>query len=494
MAPTAFVGREPELRLLQEEWDTAGARLLILYGRRRVGKTRLVTHWLETSGVRGLYWVADPTSAVEQLRSFSQALYAFENRQPAPEAFTYANWGQALQQVARLAQTEPLAVVLDEFTYLLAGEPAIAGILRNAWDHALKSAQLFLIVSGSHIGMLQREVLAYQAPLYVRATARLRLAPLPFAATRAYFTGYRTDERVAVYGMLGGVPGCWEMFDPRIRLDANIRRQLLGRSSLLMDEPRLLLQDFVSAIHNYVAILRAIAHGYRTPKPIGDRAGLNERHISMYLRTLIATGYVERRVPVTAAAGSRLGRHYITDPFLRFYFRFLSERQAQLALGVQEQTLAELKRHLIDFIGAHTWEELCRDWLVLAGARGRLPRSGAGQIVPDQVDSAWTRNAQVEVVGINRMERTLVLGECQWGRHPADRDVLEKLVTQAAAFIPPEGRWRVRLLGFARAGWPAAARSFAQSPAGQVLAGIPPLDGVDLLDLKQVDDNLAAWA
>jgi len=488
MASTSFVGREAELQLLQEEWETPLARLLILYGRRRVGKTRLIAHWLETSGVRALYWVGDPTSAAEQLRSFSQALYAFENRQPAPEAFTYTTWGQAFQQVARLAQNERLVVVLDEFTYLLTTEPGIAGILQNAWDHSLKQTRLFLIISGSHIGMMQREVLAYQAPLYGRATAKLRLAPLPFGATRAYFPRYRTDERVAVYAMLGGVPGYWEMFDPTARLDANIRKQLLGRSGLLMDEPRLLLQDFVSDIHNYVAILRAIAHGYRTPKQIADRAGLNERHISMYLKILIATGYVERRLPVTATAASRLGRHYITDPFLRFYFRFLSERQAQLALGVQEQTLAELKKHLVDFIGTHTWEELCRDWLLQAGARGRLP------VMPDQVGSAWTRSAQVDVVGINRMERTLVLGECKWGRHPSDQDVLEKLATQAVEFVPKDGRWRVLLLGFARTGWTDAARRFAQHLAGQSLHEQTRLIGVELLDLKRIDDELAEWA
>lgn len=488
MASIPFVARASELRLLQEQWDAPAARLLILYGRRRVGKTRLITHWLETSGARALYWVADPTSAAEQLRSFSQALYAFENLQAAPDAFTYTTWGQAFQQVARLTHDERLILVLDEFTYLLMTEPGIAGILQNIWDHDLKQTRLFLIISGSHIGMMQRELLAYQAPLFGRATAKLRLPPLPFGATQAYFPRYRTDERVAVYAMLGGVPGYWEMFDPTARLDSNIRKQLLGRSSLIMDEPRLLLQDFVSDIHNYVAILRAIAHGYRTPKQIADRAGLNERHISMYLKILIATGYVERRLPITVTAASRLGRHSITDPFLRFYFRFLSERQAQLALGVQEQTLAELKKHLIDFIGTHTWEELCRDWLLQAGARGQL------QVMPDQVGSAWTRTAQMDVVGINRMEKTMILGECKWGLRPADQDVLEKLVAQAAEFVPKAGQWRVLLLGFARAGWTDAARRLARNLAGQALQGPTQWVGMELMDLKQIDDDLADWA
>jgi hypothetical protein len=288
--------------------------------------------------------------------------------------------------------------------------------------------------------------------------------------------------------MLGGVPAYWELFEPGVGLDRNIRSQFLSGINLFHDEPRLLLQDFVSEIHNYVAILRALAHGYRTPKEIAGFTGLNDRHLSMYLTNLVATGFVERRVPVTQAPSSRLGRHFIVDPFMRFYFRFLSQRQVQLALGVQEQALAEIKKHLIDFIGANTWEELCRGWLLRAGVSGRLP------FMPDQVGSTWTRKAQIDVAGINRMEKTLILGECKWDRHQIDIDVLKGLIQKTDEIVPKEGKWKVFYLGFARAGWSNAAIEYAAQVSKIKQEGSNWLGtGMDLLDLERVDEDLGQW-
>lgn len=485
-----FVGRRRELNLLQSLWESQQPELLILYGRRRVGKTRLLTRWLETSQPRALYWVAEPTSTYDQLRFFSQTLYNFANPQsPAPEGFTYANWGQAFQQIARLSQQERLAVMIDEFTYLLAAESGIAGALQNTWDHALSRSNLLLILSGSHIGLMERHLLSYQAPLYGRATSRLLLPPLPFAATREFFPNYHPDERVAVYAMLGGIPAYWERFDPQQSIDSNIRLQFLSTGSLLQDEPRLLLQDFISEAHNYVAILRAIAYGERTPKEIAGFTGLNAKHVPAYLSKLLETGFVERRIPVTDPPTSRQGRHHITDPFLRFYHRFLSRRQAQLALGVQDQALKEIKRHLLDFIGAHTWEEVSREWVLRAGGKGELP------FVPDQVGGAWNRKAQVDVVGINSMEKTIILGECKWSPRPAGRSVLKELLEKTVKILPPSGKWRVHYLGFARAGWTPEAHQFARAiSAGRSETHPYQSAGMRLVDLNQVDQDLAKWS
>jgi uncharacterized protein len=483
-----FIARERELRLLQDQWQSPNARLMILYGRRRVGKTRLVTHWIETSGVCALYWVADPTSSLDQLASFSQTLFNFEGLGAAPDNFSYGTWAQAFQQMARLAQDKRMTVVLDEFTYVLAVEPGVAGVLQNLWDQTLSQSNLFLILSGSHIGMMQRHLLSYQAPLYGRATSKLQLLQLPFAASRHFFPNYRPDERVAIYAMLGGVPAYWEQFDPDQSLDANIREQFLGGANLLQDEPRLLLQDFVSEIHNYVAILRAIANGRRTPKEIASSAGLTDKHIGMYLSHLVDIGFVERRLPVTDKETTRSGRHFIIDPFLRFYFRFLTHRQTQLALGIQDQTLAELKRHLVDFIGTYTWEELCREWLLRASGHLQLP------FLPDQVGSLWNKQAQIDVAGYNSMEKTLILGECKWDRHPMDWDVLSGLVEKTGKVLPSEGQWKVYYLGFARQGWTEPAHRFAdQAASGNWHGENWRATGMQILDLNQVDQDLADW-
>jgi AAA+ ATPase superfamily predicted ATPase len=496
----SFVGRETELQLLDRLWARPDATLLILYGRRRVGKTRLLTYWLRQSDAgktgqeqpirRVLYWVAEPSSARDQLRSFSQAVYNFANPQaPAPEDFTYANWQQAWQQVAALAQAERLALLLDEFTYLLEIDPGIAGQLQNLWDHTLSRSNLFLVICGSHLGMMLRHTLSYQAPLYGRATAQLRLQPLPFGMTARYFPGFDADERVAIYAIWGGIPAYWERLDPAATLSDNIRHELLTANNLMQAEPRLLLQDFVNEPHNYVGVLRAIANDARTQGEIAAFSGLAQGHVSQYLNILQDASFVERRVPVTQGERSRLGRYHIVDPYLRFYYRFLASRQSQLALGIQEQSLAEIKRHLRDFIGANTWEELCREWLLRASAQQTVP------MLVDQVGSAWTRAAQVDVVGVNSMAKTLVLGECKWGPEPSDRSILTQLIAKTAEIVPSQGQWQVYYLGFARAGWTDASHAFAQE-----VTSAPPTGknwracGMRLLDLTQVDQDLTAWA
>ncbi len=211
--------------------------------------------------------------------------------------------------------------------------------------------------------------------------------------------------------------------------------------------------------------------------------------IPQYLHLLSETGYVTRRVPVTQPLGSRLGRHIITDPFLRFYYRFLARRQAQLAMEVSDQALEEIERHLLVFIGTYTWEELCQEWLLRASVHDRLP------FQPDQVGGAWTKKAQVDVVGINAMEKTLILRECKWSPCPIDRDVSENLIDKTDEFVSSEGRWRVFYLGFARGGWTEEARQFAHRFNTTKIAGDNWQSvGIELITLEQVDYDLSTWS
>ena len=229
--------------------------------------------------------------------------------------------------------------------------------------------------------------------MYGRATAQLHLRPMPFGTTHSYFPGYDAAERVVFYDIFGGIPAYWERVNQNISVSDNIVRQLLTPNNMMQEEPRLLLHDFVREPQNYVAILRAIAHNARTQKEMQAYSGLAQGHVSKYLSVLQDAGFVERRIPVTQAQTTRLGRYHITDPYLRFYYRFLAERQAQLAMGIQQQALNEVKEHLIDFIGMHTWEELSREWLLRASQQDILP------FMPDQVGSVWTKKAQVDVQG-----------------------------------------------------------------------------------------------
>lgn len=488
--PHEFFGRDRELEELNRRWASSKEEFLILYGRRRVGKTALLAEWMRRTGNRALYWVASPTSAAAQLRSFSQSIYNFENPGLlAPDGFTYANWEQAFRQLARLAKDQRLALFIDEFTYLLEVDPGIAGLLQNLWDHVLKNANIFLCLSGSHLGMMKREFFSYQAPLYGRASAQIHLQPFYFGSTRGFFPNYSAVDRVALYSIFGGVPAYWERVDPAKSISWNIKRHLLTSNNLLQSEPRLLLQDFISDPHNYLSILAAIANGAHILKEIADISGLPSGHVSKYLGVLAETGFVERRVPVTEPGPSRAGRYHITDPYLRFYFRFLADRQDQLALGAQDIALAEINRHMIDFIGKYTWEELCREWVLRGGALGALP------VVPDHVGSAWNSKAQVDVVGINSMDKTLILGECKWTRSSDARKVMAELVEEKATkIIPARGKWKVYFLGFSRSGWTSDALAYQQEINRQPVQGENWVStGMRLVTLNELDNDLTRW-
>jgi AAA+ ATPase superfamily predicted ATPase len=472
-----FVDREWELATLDRLWAAQSSQFLILYGRRRTGKTRLLTHWLQTRQARTIYWVAKPTSAVALLRSFSQAIYNYAHPQASVDLdFGYPSWEMALAQVRELASSKRLALIIDEFTYAMEAAPDLGGTLQIAWDQGLKDANLFLTLSGSHVGMMEQDVLAYRAPLYGRATSRLWLQPLPFRALAAFFPHYDATERVAVYAILGGIPAYLERFSPSLSVSQNILEAVLTPTNLMQEEPRLLLQEQLAEPRNYMAILEALAHSYRTPTRIATSTGLAASHVGKYLSVLQSLRLVRRDVPVTVrhAERSRKGRYVITDPYLRFYFRFLARRQDEIALGRIQYTLQEIQRHLIDFIDTYTFEELCRDWVSVQGDAGRLP------FVPERVGSHWSRDAQVDVVAIQWMDKAILLGEAKWSRDPVGRDVIAKLIAQKTPRVlqalPDQGAgWHVHYAFFARAGFTEAAQVEAER-ANAILVDLERLD------------------
>lgn len=490
MAKTAFKGRAAELKLLDKLWRMPEAALLILYGRRRVGKTRLLTHWREQHRDHALYWVAEPMSARDQLRSFSQAIHHFTYPDsPVSMQITYDNWEQALWYVAEQARNRRLALFIDEFTYLLEVEPSIVGTLQKAWDHWLRDSNLLLGLSGSQMALMRKHVLSYEAPLYGRATSQFELRPLPFSITKEFFPGYSVQDRVAIYAIFGGIPAYWERVDDSVSVMENISELLLTPNTLLQEEPRLLLQDFISDQSNYVGIMQAIALGERSNNRISNRTGLPKGHVSKYLSVLRNTGFVERRVPVTDNVKSRRGRYFVTDPYLRFYYHFLAAHQAQLVIGAQQQALRKIEQTLPLFIENNTWQELCHEWLLRASANNEVP------LPVEQVGSSWMRNYTFDVMGINRPERSLVLGVCSWESLPIDSSILRNLVARTPTIVPDEGEWSVYFLGFAQNSWTEDAQDFVSELAKTGVIGENWRSvGARLLNLEQVDADLISWS
>jgi len=474
----SFFGRQYELDLLNSVFQRQGAQFLILYGRRRVGKTRLIVHWGSGLDVPFIYWMASQTSVTNQLRDFSQTLLRFfQPDLPVDPAFSYSTWETAMAEVIRFAGGKRLLLVLDEFTYVMQANPEVPSLIQRVWDHQLKQSQLFLVLTGSLAGIIQRTALDYQSPLYGRATARLKLQPLNFGELAAFLPGYNVEQRVAVYAITGGVPAYVELFDDRLTLLQNLRQRLLTPLNTMLEDAVFLLGEQLTEPGNYMAILEAIASGEHTLTVIANHAGIARSNITKYLAVLQELGYVERLVPATVRhpAQSRKGRYVITDAYLRFYFRFLRPYLPDIMQGKGQQAIALLHDHLLDFIGSHTFEELCREWLGIKASLGEL------SFLPDRIGSHWSSTAQVDVVGINWRTKDLLLGECKWGQGLVGKGVLETLVHKTDKVLPAQERWQVHYLFFARHGFTQPAQEYAAERQAT------------LVTLSQLEADMRRW-
>jgi AAA+ ATPase superfamily predicted ATPase len=453
-----FVGRDMELGLLDELYRRPGAQFLILYGRRRIGKTRLVIQWGREAGEPYLYWMATQTSATNQLRYFSQALFQFLNPHVTVDpTFSYISWGAALAEVGRAAATRRLIVVLDEFTYVMQADPEVPSLIQKAWDHQLQASNVFLILMGSLAGIIQRTALDYQSPLYGRATARLKLQPLSFGALAGLLPNYDPEQRVAVYTITGGVPAYVELFDDRLNVLQNLQQRIVTPANVMLTDAVFLLHEQLGEPRNYMAVIEAIAAGFHQLTDIATMSGIDRSNITKYLAVLREMGYVERQAPATIRRPeqSRQGRYVITDPYLRFYFRFLSPHLAAIEQGRVRQATSLLYDHLLDFIGTHTFEELCREWVNVTAEMGKFP------FLPERTGSFWSRTAQVDVLAINWRTKDILLGECKWGQTPAGRDVIQALLNKTSKVLPGGATWRVHYAFFARQGFTEAAQALA---------------------------------
>ena len=474
-----FVGRQRELQTLESFYQSPEAGLLILYGRRRIGKTRLITHFLDSNKeTPNFYWVATTHSESFQLRDFSQAIMRHDPRMAGPptEDFTFPSWEAALEHLADVVELDDRQhlVVMDEFTYLLRNEPAISSVFQKVWDHRLsRIPQLKLILTGSLIGMMAREVFSYQAPLYGRATAQIRLRPLPYAAVHGLFPERGADERIAIFGVTGGVPAYLELFTRTKDFVSGLSEHCLAPGSIMLTDPAVILYEQLQEPQTYESILSAIASGFHQWSDIAKMAGVSETALGHYLKVLQELEFIEKRDPILAKPTGKQGRYYVDDHFLRFYYRFIVPQLSAIERGYQEAVAAKIQAELRSFLGTHVFEELCREWVWAAAMSGQL------DFVPEEVGSFWRRyrgkGVQLDVVAAAPREKRLLIGEVKWGRKPLSRNILTDLVQRGQRMPQVAGGWQTQYVLFAREGFTDSLIEYANSMGALLI----PLDQIE---------------
>jgi uncharacterized protein len=451
--PVAFVGRAAELTLLEEAWRRREAAFIPIYGRRRVGKSELILHFLR--GKQAIYHVGKVAPAGLQLREFLEES-ARALGEPLLAQLAATDWRTALEAVVGRAKRGKLALVLDEFQWTTDASPELPSVLQELWDRTWKrTGQVMLILCGSFVGFMEREVLGRKSPLFGRRTAQIHLQPFGYREAALFHPSWSLVNRAHAYFVCGGVPMYLKAFSEHRSVDSNIADNLLTEFSPMFREPEFLLREELRGVENYHAILNAAAAGHTTIGALAQASGVPVRSMPYYLEQLVQLGYLGRRHALTGARpNSRNVRFLLDDPLLRFWFRFVFPHRSFIQKMGPTRSYTELIRpQLVSYFGS-CFERLCREALP-----DLVEREGVGAAV--EVGQYWDPRVQIDVVGV-RDDGWIDLGECKWGAITSVPQVLAELEAKALAFPNPRNATLGRRV-FART-VPAAAGRARQGP------------------------------
>lgn len=418
-----FLGREKEILDLEKEYARDGG-FVVIYGRRRIGKTTLIKQFIKSK--TAFYFLATKEVESQSMKRFAGVIARTTGNSVMQKA-AFSDWLDLFQAVADYKPNEKKVLVIDEFPYLVKVNDSFPSILQNAWDEILKDSNVMLILCGSLISMMKKHALSYESPLYGRRTAQMRIAPLPF--TTVYENQKLSFEEAAEqYSITGGVPKYMEFFSDGQPLYEQIKENVLSKNGFLYEEPNFLLTDEVQVPTNYFSIIKVIADGNHKLGTIAGILGLETSALTPYLKTLSELGFIEKQVPVTEknAEKTRKGLYFISDNFLRFWFRYVYPYKGELELDNTQISLDELDKDFKEKFVAFAYEDICKEIFA------RLCLDKAIDFTPSKIGSYWLNdksgNTQIDVMAVDTVNKRLFAGECKYHNQPVDADVYFELV------------------------------------------------------------------
>ena len=413
-----FIGRKMELEKLNAEYERDGG-FVVIYGRRRVGKTTLIKEFLKKK--TAFYFLATEELESQSMKRLAGVVARMTKNSLLQKA-VFTDWLDLFQVIADYEPDKKKVLVIDEFPYLVKINSAFTSILQNAWDEILKDSNVMLILSGSLIGMMQKHALSYDSPLYGRRTAQMRLAPLPFTDVYDAFA-LPFDKVVEQYAVTGGVPKYLEFFEDGRDLVDQLKDVVLSKSGFLYEEPFFLLKSESMTAVNYFSIIKAIADGNHKLGKIAGALGQETQALTPYLSTLADLGFIEKRTPVTEKnpKKSRKGLYFIADNFIRFWFRYVYPYKGELELDNMQIVLDEIRKDFIEKFVAFAYEDICKDIFASVCKQGEIP------FVPSRIGSYWLNDydgdTEIDVMAIDNQNKRIFAGECKYYVKPVDAPV-----------------------------------------------------------------------
>jgi len=423
-----FIDRINEMATLEKEYKRDNASMVVIFGRRRVGKTELIRHFIKNKP--SLYFLATEEAETMNRMAFQEQVADFLNSDLL-RGSSIDRWELLFQQLVSAATDQRLVIVIDEFQYIGKSNPAFLSVFQRIWDTILCKANVMVILCGSLVSMMMSQTLNYDSPLYGRRTAQIKLRPIKFNHYHEFFDDAPSEkELIQRYSITGGVPKYVEMFQQSQDLRKAIRDSLLNPSSYLFDEPNFLLQKEVTDIGSYFSILRIIAAGNHKPSKISTLIQQKQTNLPRYFNVLIDLDLLEREVPVTEMnpGKSKKGLYQIKDNFIRFWFQFVYPNRSYIEMGHTDVVMNRLEKNFIDSQVSFVYEDICREKLWELSATGKLPG------LLEKVGRWWDSSHEIDVVGLSEADNLLVLGECKYWTGPIGLNILSQL-EQKAAFV-----------------------------------------------------------
>lgn len=412
----AFHDRIDEFQALEERWNSPRAEYVVIYGRRRVGKTELILRFAE--GKRSVYFEATSGTEKDHLEDLSRVLAETSGR-PLLEAQSLTSWEAFFAAAEEELRRGPLLIALDEFQFVARETPTVGSLLNRFWREHRENPNLFVILSGSDVSFFEREVVGYNATTYGRRTGSLHLHPFPFGELSGFLPRWSAEDLIRAYAVFGGVPYYLEALDPGATLAQSIERHVLAPDGLLRQEPRFLFAQHSDLREDsvYFSILRAIAAGRTRRNEIAARVGRSDSATGQLLDRLTEMGLVARVHPVTVPKPdrTRMVRFAIDDPFLRFWFTFVHPYESRLhsRADAGEHLAGLVMPALDDFVSRPAFEQICQSWL-----RNHTKAAGVGWWwgnVKERGDGGpRTVQRELDVVAVDHEHDIFALGSCKW--------------------------------------------------------------------------------
>ncbi|MCR5608380.1 MAG: ATP-binding protein, partial [Lachnospiraceae bacterium] len=352
-----FIGREREINTLESMYKSDRFEFVVIYGRRRVGKTALINKFIEDK--KAIYFMGVESNSKQNLENFSRSIMEFESGMEK-ESF-FASFQSALEYVFRLSQKERIILAIDEYPYVARSQRSLASTLQLLIDKYKDTSKLMLILCGSSMSYMVDNVLAYKAPLYGRRTAQIKMLPFSFEETCNCFKNFSNVDKAIIYGIIGGTPQYILQIDDKLSVEENIKRIYLNPMSFLYEEPINLLKQEVREPAIYSAIITAIATGASRMAEISSKVGENTNLCTSYIKNLISLGILKKETPY-GEKDSKKSIYLIEDNMFRFWYRFVFDNTSVIARGAVDLVYKRIEPNISDYMGK-VFEEICKQYL-----------------------------------------------------------------------------------------------------------------------------------